>query len=95
MAKSSVDKHFEEYMKDPEFRSEYYLLCLAKKITKTIKDEREKQGLSQEELAKKLGTKQSRVSQMEDPTYGKFSLKSLVRVAEALGCQLVVSLERS
>lgn len=51
---------------------------------------REAKGLSQSDLAKLLGTGQSRISQMEDPKYGKLSLSSLAKAAVCLDCELVI-----
>lgn len=45
---------------------------------------REQHGLSQAELAAKIGTKQQAVSRMESPGYDRHSLATLRRVAEAL-----------
>ena len=56
---------------------------------------RESKGLSQSDLAKLLGTGQSRISQMEDPEYGKLSLSSLAKAAVCLDCELVVELRNA
>lgn len=44
---------------------------------------RKQRGWSQGELAKRLGTTQTVVSRMEDPSYGRYSLKSLIDLAKA------------
>lgn len=43
---------------------------------------REKAGLSQAELAEKIGTKQGAIARLESMTYGKFSISMLQRIAE-------------
>jgi transcriptional regulator with XRE-family HTH domain len=47
-------------------------------------------GLTQTELAEIAGTKQSRISALESAHYGKPSLTTLHRVADALGCTIEV-----
>lgn len=43
---------------------------------------REKAGLSQSELAKKLGTRQSAIARLEDTEYGRHSIAMLHRIAD-------------
>lgn len=67
---------------------------LAYAIAEVIHAERTRQGVSQAELAERIGTKQPNVSRMEGantlPT-----LPVLLRVAEALGVTLVVRFENT
>lgn len=46
--------------------------------------------MTQEDLAGCIGTHQSAVSRLEDPTYGAHSLDSLVSIAKAFDCALSV-----
>lgn len=85
---TNVDKHFQEESKDFEFRAEYALLDLAEKLSAQIRVRREAKGLSQKALAELLGTKQSQVSRLEDPLYSRYSLLTLAKVADVLGCRL-------
>jgi transcriptional regulator with XRE-family HTH domain len=55
-----------------------------------VRDLREKRGLSQRELAERLGTTQSAVARLEAGNVSP-SLPTLDKVAEALGVELVVS----
>ena len=55
-----------------------------------IRAMREKKGWSQEELAKKLGMGQARISLLENPNYENLSLNTLKRVANAFDVGLVV-----
>lgn len=55
-----------------------------------IKVNRQVRGLSQGELAQILGTRQSAVSRLEDPSYGAHSLETLISVAKAFDCALSV-----
>ena len=93
MPRTNVDAHFEEECKDLDFRAEYALLDLAEVIATQIKNIRENKGLSQKALADLLGTKQSQVSRLEDPFYGRYSLITLAKVADVLGAELKVQIE--
>ena len=63
-----------------EFDSETEAFCLAQ----TLKEERKRAGLTQEELAEKIGTKKTYISRLEN---GKadIQLSTLFRIFEGLG----------
>jgi ribosome-binding protein aMBF1 (putative translation factor) len=61
-------------------------------IAQLIYDARTKAGLSQADLAEKLGTKQSVISRLEDADYEGHSLGMLQRIAAALGQRLDIRL---
>jgi ribosome-binding protein aMBF1 (putative translation factor) len=54
-------------------------------VAQLIYDARNKAGLSQAELAERIGTKQSVISRLEDADYEGHSLSMLQRIAAALG----------
>jgi ribosome-binding protein aMBF1 (putative translation factor) len=54
-------------------------------VAQLIYEARSKAGLSQSELAERLGTKQSVISRLEDADYDGHSLSMLHRIATALG----------
>jgi len=54
-------------------------------VAQLIYAARNKAGLSQAELANRIGTKQSVISRLEDADYGGHSLSMLNRIAAALG----------
>jgi transcriptional regulator with XRE-family HTH domain len=56
---------------------------------------REKAGLTQRDLARKLKTSQQQISRLESPSYEGHSLSMLRRVAEALGATVHVAFETS
>ena len=60
------------------------------RLAMEIHELREKRGLSQRELAERLGTTQSAVARLEAGNVSP-SLPTLDKVAEALGVELVVS----
>ncbi len=49
---------------------------------------REQKGLSQKQLAELLRTSQQMVSRLEDPKNKSYSLKTLIKLAHALGKEL-------
>lgn len=55
------------------------------RVAQMIYDARQKAGLSQTELAERIGTKQTVISRLEDADYEGHSLSMLLRVASALG----------
>lgn len=60
-------------------------------LVEMIIQKRLKQGLTQKELARKIGTKQPVISRLEQGTYNP-SLKFLYRIADALEAELKVSI---
>jgi len=54
-------------------------------VAQLIYEARNKAGLSQAELAERIGTKQSVISRLEDADYEGHSLSMLQRIAAALG----------
>ena len=61
-------------------------LDLALKIARL----REKRGLSQKELAHRMGTSQQTISRLENGEYEGFSLKTLEKIAEATQTRLKI-----
>ena len=60
-------------------------------VARTIYDLRKQAGLTQKELAQKIGTTQSVISRLEDADYEGHSLSMLSRIAAALKQRLVFS----
>ena len=58
-----------------------------------IRDLREKAGLTQEQLAAKIGSSKSAVSRIEDADYDSHSLTTLRKIAAAFGQRLRVEFE--
>jgi len=61
-------------------------------IAQAIYDVRKLKGLTQAQLAKRVGTTASVISRLEDVDYGGRSLDMLLRITSALGLQLTLSL---
>ncbi len=94
MKKGSFDKYLAEQIKeDPSLQSELDILSKAINVSSQIYELREKRGYTQAELAQKAGTKQSNIARLEDSDYTGYSLKTLNRIANALGVELKISFE--
>jgi DNA-binding Xre family transcriptional regulator len=59
-------------------------------IAQKIYDLRIKAHLTQKELARRIGTKQSVISRLEDADYEGYTLKILDKIAEAVHCYVKV-----
>ena len=69
---------------DPKRVEEYEEEVITADIARKVYDLRTKAGLSQRQLAKKLGTTASVICRLEDADYEGHSLSMLKRIAEAL-----------
>jgi len=76
--------------KDREYREAYAEAAVEQSTAWQIRANRKYRGWSQDELAQRMSTHQSAVSRLEDPTYGKHSLETLVAVSAAFDCALSV-----
>jgi len=79
--------YFRESMKDPEARR-LYREVLDEELSWLLSYLREERGLSQKEVAQRLGVSRGRVSQLETSAGLSMSLESLARYAQALGLSL-------
>ncbi|MEK7183665.1 MAG: helix-turn-helix domain-containing protein [Patescibacteria group bacterium] len=77
-------------LKDPEVRKHYDALEPEFAIIKLLIEKRLKEGLSQAQLATKLGTKQSAISRFESGTYNP-TLLFLNKLAEGLNVKLKIT----
>ena len=83
----SADELRREWMKDPEFRSEYEKLQPEFAVAKAIIEARIKRKISQEELAKRMGTGQAVISRLEGANASP-SLSLIKRLAAALNLKV-------
>lgn len=90
--KTNFDRYLDEQLKDPEFAGRFERAGEAWDVAIQIAALREKAGLSQKDLARKLKTSQQQISRLESPSYEGHSLSMLRRVADALGVKVHVSL---
>ena len=85
----SFDRHLAEELKNPEFKRYYDEHGKQLEIAYQILQLRKKSKMSQTELAKKIGTKQSNVARMETGQQN-FTTETLRRIASALGRELKI-----
>ena len=83
--------HKKKLLKDPAFRREYDALGPEFALIEALIEKRLERGLTQEALAKKLGTKQSAIARLESGSYNQ-TLSFLNRVAIALDAKVKVSI---
>ena len=79
-----------QLLQSPEVQHEYNELKVQYDIKREIIKLRIEQGLSQQELAEKINTKQSAISRLESGDYNP-SLEFLTKIANALGKELHIS----
>jgi len=87
-----TDLH-KEWLKDDEYKQEYDKLETEFNLARVLIEAREKSGLSQSEMAKRMHTKQSVVARLESAD-GNPTIKTLSRYAEALGGHLEIRIGR-
>ncbi|HPB82562.1 MAG TPA: helix-turn-helix transcriptional regulator [Spirochaetota bacterium] len=76
---------------DPDFAQGYDIGLEEFKIGLVLRQEREKSGLTQEELAKKIKTTKSAISRIENHSED-IKLSTLMKVAKALGKNVSIKL---
>ena len=80
-----------ELLRDPEARKEYERLGPEFELIRSMIEKRIEKNISQEELASRMGTKQSALSRFESGKYNP-SLAFMQKVAEALDSKLEIRL---
>jgi DNA-binding XRE family transcriptional regulator len=88
--KTNFDLFLEEELRDPEFAERFRQAGEAWDIAMNLAALREKAGLSQSELARRVGTTQQQISRVESPAYEGHSLTMLRRIARALDSRVKV-----
>lgn len=79
-----------KWKKDPDFREEYEALKPEFKLARELIEARARAGLSQSDVAERMGTSQLTVARLESGH--KPSLKTLERYAEAVGMKVEINL---
>ena len=79
-------------LKDSDVRKEYDALEIEFAIAEIVIKSRLEKGMTQSDLAKKIGTKQSAISRLESGNYNP-SITFLSKIAKALSLDLIVSMK--
>lgn len=87
----SFDRYLKEKLRDPEFRRGYEEEKNKLALGYKIRFVRERLGMTQQELAGRIGTRQSNISRLEFGNYN-FTVEMLRKIANALNMQLEVRL---
>ena len=93
MSKTDFDLFLEEQLRDPVFAERFKRAGEAWDVALQLTALREKAGLSQKDLARKLKTSQQQISRLESPGYEGHSLSMLRRVAKVLHARVRVVIE--
>ena len=92
--KTNFDIYLEEQLKDSGFKKRFERAGEAWDVAIKLAALRKEAGLSQKELARKVGTSQQQISRLESPSYERHSLSMLRRIAEVLGATVQVDIQR-
>lgn len=91
--KDDLDRLIEKALKiDPSIKEGLEKAEQAWDIAFQIYDLRKKAGLTQTELAKLVGTKQSNIARVESADYTGYTLKTLEKVTKALKAKLEIKI---
>jgi len=85
----------DEWKKDPEFNAAYDELDTEFSLLRELLLARQKKGLSQAEVAEKMGTKPPAVTRLETALSGNKhspTIATLKKYAQAVGCKLEIHL---
>ena len=79
-----------KWLKEPKYRKDYEALEEEFVLASAVIDVRNRAGLTQEELARKMGTTQPVVARLESGR-SRPSMRTLERLADATGSRLLIS----
>ena len=88
----SADELHAKWMKEPKYRKAYENLEEEFRLASVLIEARARAGLTQEELAQRMKTKQAVIARLESGRT-KPSTRTLERIAEATGHRLRISFE--
>ena len=89
----TIDEHISARMKDPAFKKAWHGLDMEFELLESMINAREKTGITQEELAKKIGTKQPALSRLERGGFRNATVETLNKIAKALDARLIIKLQ--
>jgi len=91
---TKISELHKEWLKDPEYQREYAALEEEFALAKAVIAARAHAGLTQSELASRMGTSQSAIARLESGR-AKPSMATLAKLAEATGTRLKIQFERA
>lgn len=87
----SFDSFKKRLMADADFEEEYERLRPRYEVISQIIEARKELNMTQEELARRIGTQKSNISRLESGNYNP-SLDFLIKVAQGLGKELKIQM---
>ena len=90
---TNFDHYLGEQLKDLNFVEKLRKAGEAWDVAVQLASLRKSSGISQKELAKRVGTSQQQISRLESPSYEGHSLSMLRRVANVLGATVHVEIQ--
>ena len=94
ISKTTLDDIIQESCKDKEFKDLYDKELIKNNLSHLLVETRQNQGLTQEELAKMVDTKQASISRLEKGSSDKLpSLEFLYKISKALNKKLIIKFE--
>ena len=88
-----ISEMHKKWLKEPKYKKAYDALEGEFALAGAVVDVRNRAGLTQEELARRMGTTQPVVARLESGRT-RPSMRTLERLAEATGSRLLISFER-
>ena len=92
VAMARISDMHKKWMKEPKYRKAYEALEEEFVMASAVMDVRNRAGLTQHELARRMGTTQPVVARLESGRT-RPSMRTLERLAEATGSRLLISFE--
>ncbi|MBA4417920.1 MAG: transcriptional regulator [Syntrophus sp. (in: bacteria)] len=93
MKHKTLRNYVDEQMNNPEFKEEWDALDPEFQLIESIIKAREKAGLTQAELALKIGTKQPALSRLERGGFKTATVDTLKKIAHALNTELIIKFQ--
>jgi len=87
-----ISELHKKWIKEPKYKNAYQALEEEFVLASAVIDARSRAGLTQQELARKMGTTQPVVARLESGRT-RPSMRTLQRLAEATGSRLLISFE--
>lgn len=86
---SDLRQYFEQQMNDPAFRAEHEATRTEYEVTRALIEARTAQNMTQKELARRSGIRQSNISRIENGTCSP-TVATLQLLAKGLGKELTI-----
>jgi transcriptional regulator with XRE-family HTH domain len=77
-------------LRDKQYRHQFASAVIRRGLAEQIREMRLRRGWTQADLANASGKVQETISQLENPNYGSYTIKTLQRLAEAFDVALIV-----